>query len=125
MSFTIGAIIDESLGAHNEKNYALKKSGSNARTWIVMKWMLVGFFLTISYKSVLRSMLMNVYYENTIDTTNDMLESDRTFRVASDTFLKDLVLSDPRIEVQQLAKRVVYYKHGTGNADENVNSLKG
>ena len=90
-----------------------------------MKWMLVGFFLTISYKSVLRSMLMNVYYENTIDTINDMLESDRTFRVVSDTYLKDLLLSDPRIKVQQLAKRVVYYKYGTGNADENLDLIKG
>ena len=29
---------------------------------------------------------MNVHYENTIDTTNDMLESERTLLVASDTF---------------------------------------
>ena len=70
-----------------------------------MKWMLVGFFLTISYKSVLRSMLMNVYYENTIDSIYDMLESDRTLRVASDTYIKDLLLSDPRIEVKQFAKK--------------------
>ena len=68
---------------------------------------------------------MNVHYENTIDTINDMLESDRILRVASDTYLKDLVLSDPRIEVQQLAKRIVFYKYGTGNADESVDLIKG
>ena len=70
-------------------------------------------------------MLMNVYYENTIDTINDMLESDRTFRVVSDTYLKDLLFSDPRIEVKQLAKKVVYYKYGTGNADENADLYQG
>ena len=70
-------------------------------------------------------MLMTVYYENTIDTIDDMLESDRIFRVTSDTYLKDLVLSDPRIEVQQLAKRVVYAKYGTGNPNDFVDLFKG
>ena len=68
---------------------------------------------------------MNVYYENTIDTINDMMESDRSFKVPSDTYLKDLVLSDPRVEVQQLAKKVVFFKHGTGTADEIVDVIKG
>ena len=70
-------------------------------------------------------MLMNVYYENTIDSIYDMLESDKTLRVASDTYIKDLLLSDPRIEVKQLAKRVVYFQFGTGNTDEAVNIFKG
>ena len=124
-SFTFGALIDESLGAHHDKNYALKQTGSYARTLIVFKWMFVGFFLTISYKSVLRAMLMNVYYENTIDTIDDMLQSDRMFGIANDTFQKHLVLSDPRVKVQQLAKRVFFYKFGTGRLDEIKDIRKG
>ena len=118
-------MIDEALGAHYDKNYALKHSGSNAKKWIIFKWMLVGFLLTISYKSVLRAMLMNVYHENTIDTIDDMLESDRSFLIASDTNTKDLVLLDPRIKVQQLAKRVVYFNYGIGKVDDLKDLLKG
>ena len=68
---------------------------------------------------------MNVHYENTIDTTNDMLESDRKLLVSIDTIVKDLVSSDPRIEIQHLAKSAVFYKYGTGKADENIDLDKG
>ena len=71
ISFSIGAIIDEALGAHYDKNFALQKSNSKARTWIVFKWMIVGFFLTVSYKSVLRAMMMKISYENTIDDIDE------------------------------------------------------
>ena len=46
--------------------------------------MIVGFLLAISYKSVLRAMLMKTYYEDTIDTIDDMLDSTRQFFVQSD-----------------------------------------
>ena len=68
---------------------------------------------------------MNVYYENTIDTIDDALHSGRLFGVASDTVMKPLVLSDPRDKVQQLAKRVYYYKYGTGTPEENRHNAKG
>ena len=114
ISFSIGAIIDEAQGAHCDNNYAVKSSTSYARSLIVFKWMIVGFMLTISYKSVLRAMLMNIYYEETIDTIDDMLASERTFMVASDSILPVLLASEPRMKVKELAERVQFYKYGTG-----------
>ena len=118
ISFSIGAIIDEAQGAHCDNNYAFKRSTSYARSLIVFKWMIAGFMLTISYKSVLRAMMMNIYYEETIDTIDDMLASERTLWVASDSILPVLLASDPRMKVQQLAKRAIYYKHGRGQWED-------
>ena len=87
--------------------------------------MIVGFFFTISYKSVLRAMMMNVYYDNTIETIDDMLASERTFMLASDTILPHLLASDPRTKVKALAERVQYYKHGTGVEEEYRNLFEG
>ena len=84
--------------------------------------MIVGFFITMSYKSVLRAMMMNVYYDNTVD---DMLASERTFMLASDTILPHLLASDPRTKVKALAERVQYYKHGTGVEEEYRNLFEG
>ena len=44
-------------------------------------WLLVGYLLTISYSSVLRAMLMSIYYEDRIDTTDDMLSIGANMKV--------------------------------------------
>ena len=119
ISFSIGAIIDEAQGAHCSNNYAIKRSTSYARSLIVFKWMIVGFMLTISYKSVLRAMMMNIYYEKTIDTIDDVLASERTFMVLSDSILPFLLATDPRMKVQELAERVIFYKYGIGQENDS------
>ena len=58
--------------------------------------------------------MMNIYYERTIDTIDDMLASNRKFMVASDTMFPVLLASDPRMKVKELGKNVHFYKHGTG-----------
>ena len=63
-------------------------------------------------------MLMNVYYEDTIDTIDDMLASGRNFLVANDTSLNFLLTSDPRMKVKELAERVQFVTLGTGQFDE-------
>ena len=120
ISFSIGAIIDEAQGAHRHNNYAIQRSTSYARSLIVFKWMIVGFILTISYKSVLRAMMMNIYYEKTIDSIEDMLASERTLWAASDTILRVLLASEPRKKVKDLVERVHFYKAGTGRPDDLV-----
>ena len=117
-SFCIGAIIDEAQGAHDEQNYIFKSYSSKARSLVVFKWMMVGFLLTCSYKSVLRAILMKTYYEDTIDTIDDMLDSSRTFMVQSDNLIPWLLASDPRLKVKELARRVHFYKHGTGQSKD-------
>ena len=84
---------------------------------LVLKWTVLGFLLTISYKSVLRSMMMKVEYEDTIDTVDDLLESDRKLFVTEDTAQKYLFLGDPRVKVRKLANRTLYYNLGSNIRD--------
>ena len=79
--------------------------------------MLVGFFLTLSSKSVLRAMMLTVEYEKTIDTLEDMLASKMPALLPVDTSMKFKLVTDPREEVQELAKRVVQYKMGNSMPD--------
>ena len=74
--------------------------------------MLVGFLLTISFKSVLRAMMMTIEYDQTIDTLDDMLMSEMTAVMAVDTSMKYKLETDPREKVQELAKKVKGYKLG-------------
>ena len=55
---------------------------------------------------------MTTEYDDTIDTIDDMLKSDRQFMTTGDTFLKQLLESDPRDKVRDLEKTVEYYDHG-------------
>lgn len=79
---------------------------------LVCAWMLAGFFLTISYKSVLRAMMMTIEYDQTIDSIDDMLMSEMPAVMMVDTSLKFLLETDPREKVQVLAKKVVGYQFG-------------
>ena len=50
-------------------------------------------------------MMTNISYESTIDTIDDMLESERTLWLPKDTDTPALIASDPRIKVQELLKQ--------------------
>ena len=56
--------------------------------------------------------MMSTEYDDTIDTIDDMLQSERQFMVAGDTDLRRLVETDPRPKVKTLAKEVKYYDRG-------------
>ena len=71
--------------------------------------MLVGFLLTTMYKSILLSMLTKIYHEETIDTLDDMLASERRLWVTSKSILPVLIKYDPRAKVQELANRIIVY----------------
>lgn len=97
-----------------------EKKGSNARKLLVLKWTLVGFFLAISYKSVLRALLMKVEYENKIDTIDEMLESQRTLMVLDDTSIKHLMQTDPREKIKMMAKDAQFYKFYKKNSTKKI-----
>ena len=111
--FSLGALIDESLGQHDKNNYLAERKCSNARSLLVMKWTIIGFLMTMSYKSVLRAILMKTEYEDTIDTIDDLLQSDKYCLMPEDSPRKDLVENDPREKFQALAKKLKYYTQGT------------
>ena len=107
--FVIGSIIDEAQGNHDQNNYISERKCSRARTLLVLKWAVLGYLLSISYKSVLRAMMMKVEYEDTIETIEDMLRSDRKFMAAGDTYQRFLLMGDPRKTVQKLAKETNWF----------------
>ena len=75
-----------------------------------MKWMVVGFFFSISYKSVLRAMMIKVEYEKTMDTIDDILQSEMPIMMASDidTF-PYLMKTDPRKKIEALSEKIEWY----------------
>ena len=91
-----------------------------------MEWMLFGFLLTISYKSVLRAMMMKHDYMKTIDTLDDMLESKMTLMVPSDLpYFSFLLATDPRQRVKALRKNVAMYTYGNGRSSSFMLVQKG
>ena len=106
--FCMGVLIDEA----QEDGYFANRSSSRAREMLVVKWMLVGFMMTISYKSVLRSMMMNIEYDfsKTVDSIDDMLNSEMPMMVPSDVgniaFKFD---TDPRENIQRLKEKIVWF----------------
>ena len=112
LAFSFGAILDE------DHDYAFQKSPSHARSLIVIKWIVVAFLLTTSYKSILLALMTNVYYEQTVDNIDEMVASGRTLWVASDTAIPFLLASDPRDKVQQMAKGAKSYKQGRGTWED-------
>ena len=115
----MGTLIDESLGNHDEQNYIYERNCSKARSLIVLKWTMLGFLLTSSYKCVLRGMMMEMEYENAIETVEDVLKSQRQFFVLDHSYQKKLLQIDPREEVQQLQAK--YYEFQNKRVPEWTN----
>ena len=73
-------------------------------------WLLIGYMLTTSYSSVLRSMYMKTFYEDKIDFIDDMLSrSGMSVMVAVDSPLPQLLDSDPRQNVIEMNDKMVEF----------------
>ena len=55
---------------------------------------------------------MKVEYDDTIDTIDDMVQSDRQLMVARDSNLRWILETDTRETVKVLAEKVKYYNQG-------------
>ena len=112
IAFTFGAVIDEAQEVLVKKktHNIIGGSSSKAKILIILIWVICGYFLTLSYESVLRAMLMKTYYEKKIDTIDDVLASEReVFAPMSTGIWTDMMVSDPRPKVRDLAKRTKTY----------------
>ena len=104
--FVFGTIIDESNGQQQKNSYIAGFTGSKARIFLIFVWMTMGFLLTISYKSVLRAMLMKIEYKETIDTIDDMMESGMPLLIAARTAIPTMMESDPKTkELNKICKQ--------------------
>ena len=103
ISIGIGAIIDEAI----LDKYICKAPCAKARKIIVCLWILLGFLITICYKSVLRANMMSIVYEKAIDSIEDMLNSNKPLMVMR--AMKNLLETDPLPQVIELSKQVEYF----------------
>ena len=102
---SIGALIDESQN-HNHIN---NRSCAKSRQLVLLTWLIVGFFISMCYKSVLLANMVNNEYEETIDTVEDILRFGMPYYVAGNTGGPVLMNGDPRASVKQLVKNQVRY----------------
>ena len=98
MLLSLGPIIDES----NNPRYVNDRTSAKAKQILLLVWLVVGFLLTVSYKSVLLSNLVNIGYEKTIDTVDDMLNSEKVLCTPGKSMLPILIRGDPRPKVKSL-----------------------
>ena len=74
----------------------------------------------MSYKSVLRAMMMTIQYEETIDTVDDLLASTLPVAIANDTSLRFQLEKDPSIKMKHLLTRkgkIISYRQGKSIPD--------
>ena len=106
MHITIGSVIEES----QKHDYFHKQPCAIAREMLILKWAMIGFLFTISYKSVLLSTMINIEYEKPLDTVEDILRSDKPLFIESTSGIVNLLKSDPRGKMKELAKKASSYE---------------
>ena len=68
---SIGAVIDEA----QIDSYITKRPCARARPMLVLQWIVIGFFFTMSYKSVLLTNLISIEYQQVLDSVEDVIKS--------------------------------------------------
>ena len=106
MHITIGSVIEES----QKHDYFHKQPCAIARDMLILKWAMIGFLFTIGYKSVLLSTMINIEYEKPLDTVEDILRSDKPLFIESTSGIVNLLKSDPREKIKELAKKARSYE---------------
>ena len=89
--------------------YICKRHCANARKVLIVEWILMGFLLSISYKSVLLANMMSVKYEEGINTIDDMINSKKPLMVIRS--MEPLFVTNPRPKVIELSKQVQYFDY--------------
>ena len=95
--------MDESI----VNKYIFKRHCAYARKVLVVEWILMGFLLSISYKSVLLANMMSVVYEKGINSIDDMINSKKPLLVIQS--MEPLFVTDLRPNIIELSKQVQYF----------------
>ena len=94
------------------KNW-INRRGFRMRKGIILLWIFWGHFLVMGYKTTLLSTLIQIRYESTIDSLEDMAKSGLPLLIPSHTTLHKLIASDPR----PLMKNIYRKSHPTPIVD--------
>ena len=107
LELAVGTLVDEAV----EDKYMMKEPCAKSRQVLVLMWILVGYLLTISYKSVLLATLLAGEYEKPINTVADVINSGRPVVVQNNTLLRQRMKVDPRPSVRDLGSRLVDFPY--------------
>ena len=101
----VGAVIDEG----QDDRIIRKRHCAKAREVLVLKWLMAGCILTMSYKAVLLGSMIQIKYEKGIDSVNDVLNSSKKVAIHANTPLTKMLDVDTRETIKELRKKFVYY----------------
>ena len=96
--------------------YFRKQPCAMARELLVLKWTMLGFLLTICYKDILLSTLIHIEYEKGLDSIGDVIRSNKPVVYDGYSGIANLLKSDPREQVKEIAKRQKPYVSEKGRA---------
>ena len=108
----MGLLIEEAP----KSEYFHKRPCPKARDVVVLKWAIMGLILCASYKGILLSKLINIEYEKSIDSIDDVLRSNKPVAVLGASGIINLLKSDPRKKVEEIGERIKPYKGENGKA---------
>ena len=74
----------------------IQRQGFGARKALILTWFVMGSILTMGYQSILFTTLMQIRYEDTIDTIYDMDDSGLPILLANGTTAVKLFAEDQR-----------------------------
>ena len=89
----------------------------------LLKWIVLGNFLTMGYLSTLLSQLVAIRYENPIDTLDDIDQSGLPVLIPNGTGLTDLLGEDPRPVVQRIFNRSMIVFYNGSHYDPHLDDL--
>ena len=84
-------------------------------------WLIFGFVMTNSYRSLLRANMIKVDYKQAIDTIDDVLQSKIKVTTCGDCNMPEKLKTDPRQKVKELTKQFEFFQSAEhGKVPENV-----
>ena len=89
-----------------DPRYIHQRVCARARQILLLKWLVTAFFVTLSYKQVLLANLVDVGYEEPLETLWDAFNSGKTFVAPKNSYFPILLAQDPRLFVKKLATQV-------------------
>ena len=90
-------------------NKWVEREGFQTRKVLIIKWLFLGNIITMAFKSTLLSSLLQIRYEETIETINDMANSGLPILLPNNTAPRQMFLSDPRQIMKKISKNSIAY----------------
>ena len=90
----------------------IQRPGFNLRKVVILKWIVLGYILTLGYKTTLLSSLIPIRYEDTIESLDDLDKSELPLILPQGTALYDHLASDPREMLTRIMRRKITVEAG-------------